>query len=53
VSQSFLDNPNRIRALGGASFLLALLQNLCTAAFAISRIRLAIGLAALAAVSDI
>jgi hypothetical protein len=53
VSQSFLDNPNRIRALGGASFLLALLQSLCTAVFVVSGVRLAIGLTALAAVSGI
>jgi hypothetical protein len=53
VSQSFLDNPNRIRAVGGASFLLALLQSLCTAVFAVSGVRLAIGLTALAAVSGI
>ncbi len=53
MSQSFLDNPGRIRALGGASLLLALLQSLCTAVFAISGIRLAIGLTALAAVSGI
>jgi hypothetical protein len=53
VSQSFLDNPKRIRTVGAASFLLALLQSLCTAVFAISGIRLAIGLTALAAVSGI
>lgn len=53
MGQGLLDNPNRIRALGGASFLLALLQSLCTAVFAISGVRLAIGLTALAAVSGI
>jgi len=53
VSRSFLDNPKRIRVLGSASFLLALLQSICTAVFAISGIRLAIGLTALAAVSGI
>ena len=53
LSPGLLDNPNRIRAVGGASFLLALLQSLCTAVFAISGIRLAIGLTALAAVSGI
>jgi hypothetical protein len=40
-------------ALSGASILLAILQSLCTAVFAISGIRLAIGLTALAAVSGI
>jgi hypothetical protein len=53
VSQSFLDNPKRMRAISGASFLLALLQSLCTAVFVISGVRLAIGLTALAAVSGI
>ena len=53
MSRSFLDNPKRIRVLGSASFLLALLQSICTAVFAISGIRLAIGLTALAAVSGI
>lgn len=53
MRRSFLDNPNRIRALGGASFLLALLQSLCTAVFVVSGVRLAIGLTALAAVSGI
>lgn len=53
MSESFLNIPIRIRALSGASFLLALLQSLCTAVFAISGIRLAIGLTALAAVSGI
>jgi hypothetical protein len=50
---SFLENPNRIRALGGASFFLALVQSLCTAVFVVSGVRLAIGLTALAAVSGI
>ncbi len=45
--------PKPVRALGSASFLLALLQSLCTAVFAISGIRVAIGLTALAAVSGI
>jgi hypothetical protein len=53
VSQNLLDNSNRMRALGGASFLLALLQSLCTAVFVVSGVRLAIGLTALAAVSGI
>ncbi len=45
--------PKQVRALAGTSFLLALLQSLCTAVFAISGIRVAIGLTALAAVSGI
>jgi len=48
-----LENPKGMRALNGASLLLALLQSLCTAVFAISGIRVAIGLGALAAVSGI
>jgi len=48
-----LDNPKGMRILTGASFGLALLQSLCTAVFAISGIRVAIGLTALAAVSGI
>ena len=45
--------PKRLRALGGVSLAMAILQSLCTAVFAISGIRLAIGLGALAAVSGI
>src|SRR5947209_5952771 len=45
--------PKPMRLLGGASFLLALLQSLCTAVLTISGIRVAIGLSALAAVSGI
>ena len=45
--------PERLRAVGGASLVFALLQSLCTAVFAISGIRVAIGLTALAAVSGI
>jgi hypothetical protein len=41
------------RVLGGASFLLALLQSLCTAVLTISGIRVAIGLTALAAAGGI
>jgi hypothetical protein len=48
-----LDNPKSVRVLTGASLLLALLQSICTAVFAISGIRLAIGLTALAAVSGV
>src|SRR5579863_2640012 len=42
-----------MRVLSGASFLLALLQSLCTAVLTISGIRVAIGLTALAAASGI
>lgn len=45
--------PAPVRAVGGASLLLALLQSLCTAVFAVSGVRVAIGLGALAAVSGI
>jgi len=48
-----LENPKGMRALTGASLALALLQSICTAVFAISGIRVAIGLTALAAVSGI
>ncbi|MGA2046192.1 MAG: hypothetical protein ABSG96_00795 [Terracidiphilus sp.] len=53
MSQEFSEVPKRMWALSGASILLAILQSLCTAVFAISGIRLAIGLTALAAVSGI
>src|SRR5258708_19878254 len=45
--------PKPVRFLGGASFLLALLQSLCTAVLTISGIRVAIGLSALAAASGV
>jgi hypothetical protein len=45
--------PKRLRALGGVSFAVALLQSLCTAVLAVSGIRVAIGLTALAAASGI
>jgi len=51
--QAFLENPKQLRGLGSVSLLAALLQSLCTAVFAISGIRVAIGLTALAAVSGI
>jgi len=50
------DLPERLgrsRSVAWASFLLALLQSLCTAVFAISGVRVAIGLSALAAASGI
>lgn len=43
----------RLRAIGWASVLFALLQSLCTAVLTISGIRVAIGLSALAAASGI
>ena len=43
----------KLRAVGWTSVLVALLQSLCTAVFAISGVRIAIGLSALAAVSGI
>jgi hypothetical protein len=45
--------PKPVRFLAGATFLLALLQSLCTAVLTISGIRVAIGLSALAAASGI
>lgn len=45
--------PKPVRFLGGVSFLLALLQSLCTAVLTISSIRVVIGLSALAAASGI
>jgi len=45
--------PAKLRAIGGLSLAMALLQSLCTAVFVISGVRLAIGLTALAAVSGI
>jgi hypothetical protein len=45
--------PKRVPFLGSASFVLALLQSLCTAVLTISGIRVAIGLSALAAASGI
>ena len=43
----------RLRAVGGASLLMALLQSICTAVLTISGIRVAIGLTALAAASGV
>jgi hypothetical protein len=47
------ETPRRLRTLGGISLAVALLQSLCTAVFAVSGIRVLIGLSALAAVSGI
>ncbi len=46
-------NPKKWSALSGATLLIALAQSLCTAVLAISGIRVAIGLSALAAASGI
>lgn len=46
-------NTKGWRALSGASFLLALLQSICTAVLTISGLRVAIGLSALAAASGV
>jgi hypothetical protein len=43
----------KLKALGGTSLLIALLQSLCTAVLTISGIRVAIGLTALAAASGV
>lgn len=51
--QGFWMDSKRIRAVGGASFVLALLQSLCTAVLTISGVRVAIGLTALAAASGV
>jgi hypothetical protein len=53
LSEQLQGPPKPVRALGGVSLAMALLQSLCTAVFAISGLRLAIGLGALAAVSGI
>lgn len=53
MSEDSAEVSTRLPALGGVSLGLALLQSLCTAVFAISGIRVAIGLTALAAVSGI
>lgn len=48
-----VSEPKGIRFVGGASFLFALLQSLCTAVLTISGIRVAIGLSALAVASGV
>jgi ABC-type xylose transport system permease subunit len=53
VGEEFPEIPKQFSALGGVSLAVALLQSLCTAVFAISGIRVVIGLTALAAVSGI
>lgn len=53
MSQDSREIPKRVGTLGGVSLAVALLQSLCTAVFAVSGIRVAIGLSALAAVSGV
>lgn len=53
VNQGSAEIPKRLRALGGVSLAVALLQSVCTAVLALSGIRVAIGLTALAAASGI
>jgi hypothetical protein len=53
MDQDSAEIPKPLRTLGGASLAFALLQSLCTAVFAVSGVRVAIGLGALAAVSGI
>jgi heme/copper-type cytochrome/quinol oxidase subunit 2 len=50
---STASEPRGVRFVGGASFLFAVLQSLCTAVLTISGIRVAIGLSALAAASGV
>jgi hypothetical protein len=52
-SEDLLGASTRLRALSGASLVVALLQSLCTAVLTISGIRVAIGLSALAAASGV
>lgn len=51
--QAEISEPKAVPLVGGASLLFALLQSLCTAVLAISGIRVAIGLSALAAASGV
>jgi uncharacterized membrane protein len=53
LDSSSAEVPKPLRTLGGVTFVVALLQSLCTAVLAISGIRVAIGLTALAAASGI
>lgn len=52
-SQGAWPEDKAIRAVGGASLLLAVLQSLCTAIVAINGVRVAIGLTALAAIGGV
>ena len=53
MSEEVPEVPKPLHTLGGVSLAVALLQSLCTAVFAISGVRVVIGLTALAAVSGI
>jgi hypothetical protein len=53
ASEEVAEIPKPVRAVGGVSLAMALLQSLCTAVFAVSSVRVVIGLTALAAVSGI
>ena len=53
MGQDSQNIPKQVRTLGGVSLAVALLQSLCTAVFAVSGVRVAIGLGALAAVSGV
>jgi ABC-type xylose transport system permease subunit len=53
VGEQAAEVPKPLRTLGGVGLAMALLQSLCTAVFAISGLRVVIGLTALAAVSGI
>jgi hypothetical protein len=53
LGEDSAETPKRLRALGGVSLVVALLQSLCTAVLAVSGIRVAIGLTALAAAGGI
>jgi hypothetical protein len=53
ASEDEAEIPTPVRALGSVSLVVAVLQSLCTAVFAVSGIRVIIGLTALAAVSGI
>jgi len=52
-SQGAWPEDKAIRAVGGASLLMAVLQSLCTAIVAVNGVRVAIGLTALAAVGGV
>ena len=47
------EKVSKFEVLTGTSFLFAMIQSLCTAVFAVSGVRVAIGLSALAAVSGV
>jgi hypothetical protein len=48
-----VSDTTKLEALTGVSFMVAMIQSLCTAVFAVSGVRVAIGLSALAAASGI